>query len=326
MTVKKIITFLIFILIVHTSFSQESYTFRYISKTAIKYEDKNELSKLDSIESKLLDRIKKIKEEKQLSKDIHVYAAGRYMGDWMVPLIPGEIPLFDNRFRKTNNYELSIVWDNTIDTGFVLGFSRIYNHDNQTSPRVTIPLRHYKHFLSEYQLKKLNDIVLGSLIKKYNLTKFSDDKYIFKAGCLIDTGETFPQTPDRLLIRQITRGFLTGTLTPYVDIGLTHPITKREVESLPMLGEEITIKSFETIEHWRFIHGEINSSYAHGYQQFSIHRSFAVIGLVLSNKTTVYFDPKELKPILDNAKISWELFYEKFKACSLKEIGVHYIK
>jgi hypothetical protein len=158
------------------------------------------LSFLDSIEDKLLNHLQKICSNK-IKDDIELYRVS-YLhlnrDHWMSPL-PRKGICIDTSIKehiKSNQYTLDIKWDNNLDTGYVVGFSREYYIRRAAdeaylaydmlngemcmpqdipklskfyfSPLYQLPLKEYNRFLSKREMKSLDTVIKYTFINKVN--------------------------------------------------------------------------------------------------------------------------------------------------------------
>lgn len=164
---------------------------------------------LDSVENKLLGHLNKIFNHK-VERDVNLFEIS-YVGKnkWTIPADNTYYPdTCIKEFHKTNQYRLDIKWDNNLDTGYIIGFSRLYyikkkprydfeamdilnisNSDFMSgaqsyscidprsynllsktylSPMFEIPLKDYSFFLSKKEIQGVYKEIKYSFISQFN--------------------------------------------------------------------------------------------------------------------------------------------------------------
>ena len=185
-------------------FSQKE-IFPFYSKIDANYTNSSNLKFLDSVETNLLNYIKANKKD---NPKIMLFDAYSHYSNWRQSFTLNEIPLPTKEIKKTNDYELYMQWNNEVNAGRFIGFSREYNYnrkqyvatskitdtcyeassfsklckvkwdtliENVTTPIITIPVEQYKLFLSKKNLEKLEQIAWLSIKEKYSIEKFGNE-------------------------------------------------------------------------------------------------------------------------------------------------------
>ena len=102
--------------------------------------DTTEIKFLDTIEAKLLKHINEIVTKKR-KIDISMYEINSFRpGEWAFlktirEILEGESP---KEKLTTNKYELDLKWNPTLDTAYIMGFSRLYYYPNSANVVLSI--------------------------------------------------------------------------------------------------------------------------------------------------------------------------------------------
>ena len=337
---KKYIS-LITLLISTTCFSQQS-NFEFYSKFTTEFKNKDTLDFLNNIESKIKQKVSDIAIGKS---NWNITAYDAFNNHWLVPMTFQQIMNSDTTSTKlsTNKYETFFIWNNSIDTIQLLGFSRDYRFastqyysdtNNLTRPFFRIPLSDYKNIIDNSDYNKIKILLLNIICKKFKTIQKDSTSFIYSFNIKLDS-LILNQAPMKLLIGNLTQ--INDSPKAYSNTDFSKPLSFNEIaklttktETILNMGRDSTItfervvKSIKVYESWKMIKysEKVNLDVPYVAPLYTFVQKVKAIGLVYDTGAELIYDISDIENAALKSSIDFSPYKEVFKSYSMNYFNV----
>lgn len=325
--------------------------FAFYSRNKFLFKDEVVIKSLDEIENAVM-----------TSKNLglcDVFFYGLYFNQcWVLPMTMEDILNINAEHVKTSNYECDIKWNHQLDTGHVIGFSRIYHNEpyvhghfknkdislgKKETPLFTIPLGEYKLFLNKDQHDFLRKTINQNLISMFQIRELKSI-LISENQIKIDSLNILPQAPLSQFKDFLISLLLSGEIDGYRSPILEYPLGKQECEELftktdsasynngQKIGK-VAIRSDElpeyisVVETWKIFDSIFPNEHSFYISpMFKITKKISAIGLKNNNDKEVFFDFNLLKKASESKGVNFEAFNQIFIGQASKHLNIIYAK
>jgi hypothetical protein len=333
----KIFILFIAIILSTTCFSQQS-NFEFYSKFTTEFNDKDTLAFLNSIESKIRQRVRDIAVGKS---NLNITACDAEFDNWLVPITFKQITHYDSISLKlsTNKYETFLVWNNYIDTVQIIGFARDYKFapiryysdtNNLTRPICRIPLSDYSNIIDNSDYDKIKILLLKIMSKKFKMTQKDSATFIY----------SFKINKDSLILNQASYklfSFLFHDLQAYSNTDFLKLITYNQVKALTQKPDTIVdnglvttiysvsvVNSIKVYEELKMIkYSEKNDLDVPYFAPiYTFVQKVKAIGLVYDTGAELIYDISDIKNAALKSRIDFNPYEEVFKSYSMNYFNI----
>ncbi|HVA98604.1 MAG TPA: hypothetical protein VNG53_06885 [Bacteroidia bacterium] len=222
------------------------------SKIIIDIQDTSELRFLDTVETKLMNRVdemtafyKKYKGKKQDTNAIVLYNNAFYpIDDFYLPITSNELSYrsFNKMPKlKTNKYKIVINWDSTLTNAKILGFSSLYYYNVYHSPiKITstinkplfaVPLSEYDKFLSASETKRLYRLIENEFLNYVSTTDSLINKNFTFRTINFKDADSLTIMPISYWTSILSKSVRDGKIVAFKDPNCKQSLTKYELEN-----------------------------------------------------------------------------------------------
>jgi hypothetical protein len=194
-TMKK--AFLLFFLIINCYWGNAQ-----TSSIVLNIKDVSERYFLSDVENRLLQHLDAIQKHKKKC-DVDLCPINPHGWGWHFPMSLMEIEMDTppNEKIRTEEYKLDFQWNNSLDTAYVIGFSRVYEYKKydstiEYSPIYDMPLNKYNTFLTNDEMKRLSSIIQFEFVRYFNEdTIYNHDKETSRRVIVFNKSDSLSQLP-----------------------------------------------------------------------------------------------------------------------------------
>jgi hypothetical protein len=243
-SMKKLLFFLLIVLSWNMNAQQTVVT----SKVTIELYDSAAIKLMDTVEAKLN---RELIISHQGNGTLWQYWVNGYnTALWDNPMTISAAKAFEYKGEKigTNKYEIAINWNKSLDTAYILGFSKeyyyaineqyynVYRKQVYCRPLYLVPLIEYKKFLTKEEFTAVLDLIkayfVGSLCDMYSYEdNYSKDRDISLTTMEFKKSDSLTQLPWPYWTETLYRGIKSGELGVYADYKCLKPETRGKADT-----------------------------------------------------------------------------------------------
>jgi hypothetical protein len=249
---------------------------------------------------------------------------------------------------STPNFSTYIKWNSKVDTGDVIGFSRLYNLDiytldnrtqktkyieTKSTPPFTIALGNYDKIINNETLAKLTDLILSLIASKFNLST-SNGKYTSLTTVPFDSLDILRQVPSTQVKTLMTN--IHNRLDCYIfaDPFLKNKLTRKEYEEIQTKADTINSnipvrsislpKDIVIVEDWKILDAGRSNLKTTDPPLFKIVKNITAVGIKYDNDKMVYFDYSEIRNNRSVLNIYWPAFEELLRTLVTQKLEIKF--